>query len=78
MAPLAHCGSHCCANCITTGSGRDLPSVARNSVSRGLLLGVAQCNSNGNSNSATRNTDVRRRYDDEGDGDDDARHPDAP
>jgi len=37
VGPLAHCGSHCCANCITTGSGRDLPSVARNSVSRGLV-----------------------------------------
>lgn len=36
-APLAHCGSHCCANCITTGSGRDLPSVPRNSVSRGRV-----------------------------------------
>lgn len=36
-APLAYCGSHCCANCITTGSGRDLPSVARNSVSRGRV-----------------------------------------
>lgn len=36
VGPLAHCGSHCCANCITTGSGRDLPSVSRNSVSRGL------------------------------------------
>lgn len=35
--PLAHCGSHCCANCITTGSGRDLPSVPRNSVSRGRV-----------------------------------------
>jgi len=45
VGPLAHCGSHCCANCITTGSGRDLPSVARNSVSRGLVLGTAQCNS---------------------------------
>lgn len=56
VGPLAHCGSHCCANCITTGSGRDLPSVARNSVSRGLVLGTAQCNSNG----TTSNTDVRR------------------
>ena len=36
-APLAYCGSHCWANCITTGSGRDLPSVARNSVSRGRV-----------------------------------------
>jgi len=42
VGPLAHCGSHCCANCITTGSGRDLPSVARNSVSRGLVLGTMQ------------------------------------
>lgn len=57
VGPLAHCGSHCCANCITTGSGRDLPSVARNSVSRGLVPGAAQCNSNG----TTSNTDVRRR-----------------
>lgn len=51
---MAHCGSHCCANCITTGSGRDLPSVARNSVSRGLAPALH--------NAATATTsDVRRR-----------------
>lgn len=59
VSPLAHCGSYCCANYITTGSGRDLPSVARNSVSRGLASGVAQCNSN--SARYAGNADVRRR-----------------
>lgn len=60
VGPLAHCGSHCCANCITTGSGRDLPSVARNSVSRGLVPGAAQCNSNGTTSYTRRQTSPAR------------------
>lgn len=59
VGPLAHCGSHCCANCITTGSGRDLPSVARNSVSRGLV--PALHNATATAHCYPRNTDVRRR-----------------
>lgn len=60
VGPLAHCGSHCCANCITTGSGRDLPSVARNSVSRGLVPGTAQCNSNDTTSYTRRQTSPAR------------------
>lgn len=59
VGPLAHCGSHCCANCITTGSGRDLSSVARNSVSRGLAPALTQCNSN-STTQPTPTSDVAR------------------
>lgn len=58
VGPLVHCGSHCCANYITTGSGRDLPSVARNSVSRGLTPGG--CTIQQRATPATPTSDVVR------------------